>query len=471
MTDGRSHRESGSFRDRNNQVYALDGRIIRGISSTAKQHWDALEKSKFYKNYASQGKLVPTQVITTEELPASFSDAEKHWDSFLEHERVPFVSYAYEWCFGMLKDAALLHLDLMESALREKIILKDATVFNIQFTGHKSVFIDLPSFEVYEAGMPWVGFRQFCQHFLYPLMLQSYKDISFKSWFKGNIEGITPQECNQMLSFRDKFRKGVFSLVYLQSKLLDSMGHTKRSIVSEAQDSDFGLEIILSNVRKLKKVVSKLEWAPARSEWSDYTKTHSYDDECFEQKCNFVTTVVNERQRSLAWDIGCNTGHFSRILAEKSDYVVALDIDELSIQRLYDSLKKDGPDHILPLVFDLTNPSPPIGWRCKERHRLEDRGKPELILCLALVHHLVITGNVPLAEVMDWLASFKSEIIVEMLTKEDDMVQKLLLNRVDQYPEFTIEGFESISAEHFNVQKKEEIMPGKRFLYHLLPKG
>jgi SAM-dependent methyltransferase len=471
MSEGKSLREPGSFRDRNNQVYAVDGRIIRGISAEARRHWEALEKSKFYKRFSASEQIVSTTVLDADALPASFSDEEKHWDAFLEHDRIPFVSYAYEWCFSMLKDAALLHLELMESALREKLILKDATVFNIQFKGHKSVFIDLPSFEIYEAGMPWVGFRQFCQHFLYPLMIQSYKNVSVKNWFKGNIDGITPYECNQLLSFRDKFRQGVFSLVYLQSKLVASMGDAKRSIVSEAQDSDFGLEIILSNVRKLKKVVKGLEWQLASSEWSDYTKTHSYNDECFEQKCNFVNAVVNEKKRGLTWDIGCNTGHFSRILAQNSEYVVALDIDELSVQRMYHSLKKEGPDHILPLVFDLTNPSPAIGWRCKERHRLDGRGKPDLILCLALVHHLVITGNVPLAEVMDWLASLGAEIVVEMLTKEDDMVKKLLLNRVDQYPEFTIEGFESIAGAQFTVKKKEEIMPGKRFLYHLLPKA
>ncbi|HNZ48544.1 MAG TPA: class I SAM-dependent methyltransferase [Candidatus Hydrogenedentes bacterium] len=469
MNEGLFHQEPGSFRDRNNQVYMVDGRIVRGISSTARAHWEALKESSFYKKHSAAGRIVATREIAPDNLPSPFTE-EQLWDCYLEHDRLPFISYVYEWCFGMLKDAALLHLDLMEGALREGLILKDASVFNIQFSGAREVFIDLPSFERYEAGMPWVGFRQFCQHFLYPLMLQSYKDISFKNWFKGNVDGITPKECNNILSFRDKFRKGVFSLVYLQSKLVDSMGNAKRSIVSEAQDSDFGKEIILANVKKLRKIICGLEWKPARSEWSDYTKTHSYDDTCFEQKCRFVSEAVAEKPLKLAWDIGCNTGHFSRILAKNSAYVVALDIDELSVQRLYESLRQEGTDNILPLVFDLTNPSPPLGWRCRERHALEQRGAPELVLCLALVHHLVITGNVPLREVIEWLASFRCAIVIEMLTKEDDMVRKLLLNRVDQYPEFTIDGFESLAAPYFTVKKKEEVMAGKRFLYHLLPR-
>lgn len=461
--------ERGSFRDRNNQVFVLEDKVLRGVSDAAQANWAQLASSKLYKRYAGSGHVTATRQLTPDEHRTLLASGAPDWPAYLAHERIPFISYAYEWCFAMLKDAALLHLELLEAALREDIILKDSSVFNIQFAGARPVFIDIPSFERYEPGMPWIGFRQFCQHFLYPLMLQSFKNISFRSWLRGNVEGITPHECRQLMSFRDMFRSGVFSLVYLQSKLVDSMGDAKTSIVTEARDSEFGKEIILANIRKLRKIIGKLEWRPARSEWSEYTGTHSYDDACFAMKCDFVKKAAAARPRTHAWDIGCNTGHFSRMLSANTDYVVAMDIDELSIQRFYTQLKQENNTRILPLVFDLTNPSPRLGWRCEERLSLADRDSPELILCLALVHHLVITGNIPLSHVLDWLASFKCEIVIEMLTKKDDMVRKLLLNRIDQYDEFTVEGFEAIAAGYFDVLNKAEIMEGKRFLYHLAP--
>ena len=462
--------EKGSFRDRDNQVFLLNERVLRGVSETALANWQQLASSKFFAKYAASGHIVGTRLLAADDVDAASHKAAQMWPAYLEHERIPFINYSYEWCYAMVKDAALLHLELLEAALCENMIIKDASAFNIQFVGHKPVFIDIPSFEKYCAGTPWVGFRQFCQHFLYPLMLQSFKNISLRSWLRGSVEGITPHECAQLMSLRDMFRRGVFSLVYLQSKLVDSMGDAKTSIVAEARDSEFGKEIVLVNIRKLRKIIGKLEWRLARSEWSEYTDTHSYDAECFDKKNVFVKRVVEARSRKNAWDIGCNTGHFSRILAQNTDYVVAMDIDELSIQRLYTQLKQEQHDRILPLVFDLTNPSPRLGWRCEERRALSDRQSPDLILCLALVHHLVISGNVPLLQVMDWLASFQCEVVIEMLTKEDGMVKKLLLNKDDQYDEFNVAGFEAIADRYFTTLDKVEIMPGKRFLYHLVPR-
>lgn len=460
-------RERGSFRDRDNQVYRVGSRILRGISEKAYGDWCLLEKSNTYQKFSESGGIIPTRLLNSEESGCF----EHPWHAWLEHETVPFINYPYEWCFEMLKDAALLHLDLLESALHDKMIIKDASSFNIQYIGACPVFIDIPSFEAYRQGTPWIGFRQFCQHFMYPLMLQSYRNISFRNWQRGNVEGITPYECSQLMSLRDMFRPGVFPLVYLQSKMVAALGDKKTSMLAEAQEGDFGREIIFANIRKVRRIIERLTWEPFRSEWSEYTSTNSYDRECFDRKCAFVKEVATRKRRNSVWDIGCNTGHFSRMFAENSDYVVAFDIDELSIQKLYRQLKAEGDRKILPLVFDLTNPSPGLGWRCKERLPLEDRQPPVLILCLALVHHLVITGNVPLADVIDWLASFKCEVVIEMLTKQDEMVQKLLLNKTDQYPEFTVEGFEAIAGHYFDVRKKETVMPARRYLYHLVPKG
>ena len=462
--------EKGSFRDRNNQVFRFGDRVLRGISENALQNWHLLEQSMVFQSYSVSGNIIVSRLLT-EDMAGQVPQIEDDpWNAWLEHDCIPFINYPYEWCFEMLKDAALLHLDLLEAGLQDNITLKDASAFNIQFMGADAVFIDIPSFEPYQPGMPWTGFRQFCQHFLYPLMLQSYKKISFRNWQRGNVEGITPYECNQLMSLRDRLRPGVFSLVYLQSKIVAAMGNKKTSMLSEARESEFGKEIILVNVRKLRRIIRGLAWKPARSEWSEYKTDNSYDTECFNRKCDFVRQVAAQESRKRVWDIGCNTGHFSRLFAENSDYVVSMDIDELSVQKFYLELKQERNTKILPLVFDLTNPSPSLGWRCEERLALADREPPTLILCLALIHHLVISGNVPLTNVLEWLASFKCELVIEMLSKQDEMVQKLLLNKTDQYPEFTVEGFEAIASQYFVTKEKETVMPARRFLYHFVPR-
>ena len=164
--------ERGSFRDRNNQVFCVGNQILRGISEKALKDWQALERSRAYEKYMKAGNIVATKLVG-EDIFQLYPDELQAWCACLEHERIPFVNYVYEWCFEMLKDAALLRLDLLDEGLHENMIIKDASVFNIQFLGAKPVFIDIPSFERYDPGTPWIGFRQFCQHFLYPLMLQA----------------------------------------------------------------------------------------------------------------------------------------------------------------------------------------------------------------------------------------------------------------------------------------------------------
>ena len=158
--------EPGSYRDRNGAVFYANGAVYRGISDRALANWESLSAAPFFTDFVTQGKIV-----ATEQAPSSLASAAGEWAAFLKHERIPFVSYPYEWPFSMLKDAALLHLELMLAALKHGMILKDSSAYNIQWNGAEPVFIDIPSFEVLPKGEPWIGYRQFCELFLYPLML------------------------------------------------------------------------------------------------------------------------------------------------------------------------------------------------------------------------------------------------------------------------------------------------------------
>ncbi len=311
-----SNIEPGSFRDRNGRIYYFDDAIYRGISSRALEEWKTLSSTKFFSRSMQDGKLVATEEADPKKIPDPA--LVKEWAGILKHEKIPFISYPYEWSFGMLKDAALLQLDLLASALKENMTMKDATSFNIQWIGSRPVFIDIPSFERLVPGSPWTGYRQFCTLFLYPLFLQAYKNISYHARLRGNIDGIDPEECNNMMSLRDLLRPGVLTDVFLQSKMQKSYADSSKHVKDDLKKSGFNAEMIKANVRRLQKITGKLTWKQAQSEWSDYATHNSYTETDEAVKEKFVRTVAQQKHRKLVWDLGANTGRYSRIAAEHS---------------------------------------------------------------------------------------------------------------------------------------------------------
>jgi len=456
--------EPASFRDRTNRVFRRNGQIYRALSEHALRDWQQLSATGFFQRRQADGSVVATEPLASAEAAEGLPGGP--WAGVLRHETIPFVSYPYEWCFGMLRAGALLHLDLLLEALDEGMVLKDASAYNVQWRGAQPVFIDLGSFERLEPGEPWVGYRQFCQLFLYPLMLQAYRGLAPHAWLRGSLDGITPGDCRRAMSARDLLRKGVLTHVALQAKAEARYGGTDRDLRTELKRAGFGVELIRANVRSLRKLVGRLAWEPSRSEWSEYGTEHSYEAADLERKAQFVATVAGARRWPLVWDLGCNTGRFSRAVAAHADCVVALDADQLAIERLYRELAAEGNRTILPLVGNLADPSPGLGWRGRERVPLADRGTPDLVLCLALVHHLVISANIPLPDLLDWLAGLGADLVIEFVDRGDPMVKRLLLNKADQYHDYDRASFETSLAARFTIARTEPLESGTRVLYH-----
>jgi hypothetical protein len=365
----------------------------------------------------------------------------------------------------MLQDAALLQLELIEAALGEEISIRDSTPFNIQWRGTTPVFVDISSFERLSKGEPWVGYRQFCRMFLYPLFLQSYKGVPFQPWLRGDIEGIEARHLSRMMCPRDYFRPGLFVHLYLHAKAEATYGGLQRDVKAELRSAGFNAGLILANVRRLTKLVRKLSPPNEKSLWVAYQDANSYGQADRLRKVAFVRQVAQSRRWKIVWDFGCNTGIFSRIASENADYVVAFDADGLVIDGLYQSLKSEASRRVLPLVVDMVNPSPGLGWRGLERRNLTDRGTPELIICLALIHHIVIGANVPLDEFIDWLVSFDADVLIEFVGRDDPMVQKLLRNRSDNCPDYDEEKFCRRFREAFDLVRSENLDAIPRTLY------
>jgi hypothetical protein len=459
--------EPGSFRDRNGAIFYEGDRVYRAVSAKALRNWERLRETALFREFSADGSIVATERLT--EPPAV---AGSEWAGVLSHARIPFVSYPYEWPFGMLKDAALLHLDLMRAALEEDMILKDSSAYNVQWRGAQPVFIDVPSFEPLEPGEPWVGYRQFGELFLYPLMLQAYKGIDFRAWLRGSLDGISAQTLRPLFSTRDLARPGVLMHVVAQDMLTRRYAAGKGSVRSSLAQAGFDKRLIVRNVEGLRRIVERMRSGGGKTEWADYAQTHSYDAAEFERKCAFVREAASRRNWRLAWDLGCNAGDFSRIAAEHADYVVGMDGDRMAIEHLYQT-EKQSPDRrrILPLVVNVADPSPNQGWRGLERLSLPDRGRPELTLCLALVHHVVISANIPMRDFIEWLADLGTSLVIEFVGREDEMVRRLLANKDDQYGDYDRETFEALLAERFDIADQAPLKGGKRAIYFALARA
>jgi SAM-dependent methyltransferase len=360
----------------------------------------------------------------------------------------------------------LLQLELVRRAIDAGLMLKDATPYNVQFRGSSPVFVDIGSFERLREGEPWIAYRQFCMLFLYPLLLYAWKGVPFQPWLRGSIDGITPQECRSLLSARDLFRRGALTHVALHARLERRHADRGGEVKAELKQAGFKKELIVANVSGLERIVSRLPPSRKPSAWSTYELTTTYSEEDAERKRAFVADAVTAESPRLVWDIGCNEGHHARLAAETAEQVVAMDADAVVIGQLYEQLNADGVTNVVPLVVDVTDPSPGLGWQLRERRPLVERGRPDLTLCLALVHHVSISGNVPIAEFLDWLRALGGAVVVEFPTPEDPMVDRLLSRkRREDHPDYNREWFERSLNERFDITASEELAGGRRVLY------
>ncbi len=463
--------DGGSFRDPDGKVFQFGGKVLRALSAEGTADWTAVEQSGLLERLVKSGDVVETSNASAAELDAiQGADPDGQWVAALVHERLPFVSYAYEWTFSMLRDAALLQLRVTREALAAGLALKDATPYNVQWRGARPVFIDVGSFERAREGEPWLGYRQFCMLFLYPMLLESYKGVPFQPWLRGSLEGIHPSEARALLRGRDTLRGGVLKHVALHAKLERSHAGGDKDVRKELKEAGFQKDLIEANLKSLEKLVSGLEAPLGATEWSAYGTTCSYSQDDTRAKEEFVRRAVMRRSRLLVWDLGCNDGRYSRIAAEGSAYTIALDADAGVVERLYLALKQECSSTILPLLGDVADPSPGLGWLGRERLPLEERGSPDLVLALALVHHLVIGRTIPMHALVDWFAGLGGELVVELPDPEDEMVRRLLSRkREGAHPDYTRKEFESALKSRFEIVDSVELPSGTRALYHAAP--
>lgn len=455
--------EGASFRDPSGFVFRnADGRLLRQVNRCYEPHYRALIESGLYEELVSQGFLVPHEEV---DLAARQTDDAA---TVLAPAEIPFISYPYEWGFEQFRAAAVLTLEIQRRALSRGMTLKDASAYNVQFEGTKPQFIDTLSFEIHTPGQPWKAYYQFCKHFLAPLSVMAYVDPRLNDLLRTNIDGIPLDLAVHLLPSWTRFKPGLLLHLFAHARAQYryekrlALGHDLSTQTVKRQIRPAGLialvDSLLNTIRRLP--------APASSgHWLSYYETDAYEESARQEKERFVRDVLHTGSPNMVWDLGANTGVYSRLAADCGAYVVSMDADWACVEQNYQTCLAQKNAHVLPLRMDLTNPSPALGWESKERTSLMARGPADMALALALIHHLVIGNNLQLEQVASFLKSIARELIVEFVSQEDPQVRRLLAKRLETRPDYTRENFETAFQRHFDFNRVQHLPGNTRTLY------
>ena len=459
QTSGQAQQSTGqlsaSFRDPNGFLFSQGGVLYRQVNRKYEREYARLMESGLYGKLVKAGLLIPHEEV--DQAPAESESCMK----VIRPERAPFISYPYEWSFSQLKDAALATLSIQRRALKQDMSLKDASAYNIQFVRGKATLIDTLSFEMYSEGQPWVAYRQFCQHFLAPLALMALKDVRLNQLLRVYIDGVPLDLASELLPWSTRLNFGLATHIHLHSRAQQRYAGEE----VKSRGGTMSKPALSALIDSLDKTVRKLEWKAGGTEWGNYYEITNYSDAAFEHKKELIRTWSTRLNPAMTWDLGGNTGVFSRAAGESGTYVVSWDIDPTAVEVNYRKVKEEKSEKLLPLLLDLTNPSPSIGWANRERDSFGERGPADMVLALAVIHHLAISNNVPLPQLAEFFAATGKWLVIEFVPKSDSQVKKLLASREDIFPNYTREGFEAAFRERFKFHEAVEVREAERVLY------
>lgn len=453
-----------SFRDPAGFVFFKNGECFRQINKVYLPHYDRLVDGGLYKKLTDNAWLIPQEEASLE--LALSPDAGK----IVKPDPVFFISYPYEWSFSQLKDAALLTLSIQRTALENGFWLKDANPYNIQFHRGKPILIDALSFEILPPGKPWPAYLQFCRQFLAPLALMSKRNVRLNQLLRDNLEGIPLDLASALLPGASWLNPGLLTHLHLHAKYQQKHANRENQNNAAEENAAMALNSLMGFVDNLKASVKALKWKPEGTEWGGYYSASDHLSDYLERKLNRVKDYLQKLAPKSVWDLGANVGTFSRLASDMRIPTVSFDIDPACVELNYLKTRDDGDTRLLPLLMDLNNPTPALGWGNQERMSLWERGPADTFLALALVHHLAISNNLPLEKIANLFHRSCQSLIVEFVPKSDPKVQTLLSSRPDIFDRYTREEFESQFRRYFEIVETEVLAPSERVLYMMRKK-
>ena len=458
-----AERVAASFRDPCGFIFKRDGLIFRQINPAGLDDYRHLMQSGLYEALTGANLLIKHSEIAAEN-PDGKSVENGGPAKLLRPEQLQFIAYPWEWSFSQLKDAALATLAIQKTAIERGMTLKDSSAFNIQFVDARPVLIDTLSFSSYHAGSPWVAYRQFCQHFLAPLALMSRVDARLLQLFRVHLDGLPLDLASRLLPLKTWLCFGLLTHIHLHAR--SQTYYADKAAAAASYSGGLSENGMLGLIDSLENTVKALSMTSQPTEWGDYYSCTNYSDPALLHKKDLVDAfLARSGARGPVWDLGANTGFFSRLATARSLNTIAFDIDPAAVDKNYRQCRQNDEKFLLPLLLDLTNPTPGLGWENCERMSLAGRGPVDLIMALALVHHLAISNNVPLSMIAAFMARNCRMLIIEFVPKSDSQVQRLLASRADIFSDYTQAGFEQAFSGEFRILAAEKIRESERILY------
>lgn len=451
-------RHSASFRDPSGFIYHRGGVLLRQVNESYRPDFEILKSSGLLDKLWEKQLMVKHSEadLSLAQAPGAVA--------VLQPELLPFISHPWEWPFTLLKQAALLTLNLQNLALDHGMSLKDASAFNVQLHKGKAIFIDTLSFEKHVPTEPWIAYAQFCRHFLAPLALMANTDVRLQALLSENLDGIPLDLAAKLLPGKTKLNSGLLMHLHLHAKAEKSGGTAQGG---EAKKAAFSEAAMRGLIGSLEKTIQGLDWQPQGTEWADYYNDTNYTAKSAESKHQILKSWITSLAKpgATCWDLGANDGRYSRIAAEAGFFTLAADIDPAAVEQAFRFISKNQVTNLHPLLADLRNPSPGRGWMNKERASLAERGPADLALALALIHHLAIGSNVPLPDVWAALTGLGRQVIVEWVPKDDSQVKRMMHARRDIFDSYNEASFEAALPAGWVIKAKEKIPESGRILY------
>jgi hypothetical protein len=448
---------TSSFRDPTGSLYTENGILYRQINPSGFEDYFTLINSGLYQELIDNDLIVPHEEIS------EFDPNSPPAEFVIKPEKIPFISYPYEWSFSQLKNAGLITLSIQKTALKYGMSLKDCSAYNIQFHHGKPVLIDTLSFERYQEGEPWAAYRQFCQHFLAPLALIAYTDVRLNQLLRVYIDGIPLDLASKLLPKKTNLNFSLNVHIHLHAKSQER--YSDKEIDQSGDRKQIREHQLLGLVESLQSGVEKLTWKGGSTSWADYDKFHNYSQAGMEDKIDLVTNYLDKISPSEVWDLGANIGKFSRLASHQKITTISFDFDPGAVELNYLKTIEESDAHLLPLIVDFTNPSPDLGWAHEERQSLINRGPVDTVLALALIHHLAIGNNVPLSKLAEFFSRICQWLIIEFIPKSDPQVERLLHVRRDIFSDYDQTHFKNDFGEFFEILSEGDISDSNRIIY------
>jgi SAM-dependent methyltransferase len=467
-----------SLRDPNGHVCLVNNRVIRVVNSAGLSDLQAFLGSAASAQFLQSQRLVNTRFLDATATSEILRDVELRrlyeqveGATIVEHDRVWFPSFPYEWPAEMLHAAAVLTIDFAEQLLEDGFGLKDASPYNVLFRGPRPVFVDLLSFEPRDANDPtWLPFAQFVRTFLLPLLVNKHFGLSLGDILTTHRDGLEPEEVLRLLSPLQKLLPPFLTLVSIpawlaaREEIASPSIYQKRRLSNRAK-AGFILRHVLNNIRR--KLAATAPRTGLTSPWSDYMDKNAHSQDYFPLKQAFVSEVIRDERPKRVLDVGCNTGHFSRLTARAGASVVAVDYDPVVVGEVWRQANAENLD-ILPLVVNLARPTPGIGWRNAECASFLDRarGQFDAVLMLGVIHHLLVSERIPLAEVISLAAELTTNaLVIEFVAPDDLMFRRITRGHDHLYTQLTKGLFEETCARYFDLVRSERLDQTSRWLY------